>query len=222
MKRFVSLCLLPVLSLLIVAPLMAASDTARARLDHFAAGLTSLSGQFEQTMTDANGHHGQSSRGKVALKAPRQFRWETTAPYEQLIVADGSRVWMYEPDLDQVTVRRQSSAEAHSPLTVLTDVSRLDKDFDSHEMGTRDGLTWLRLTPKNDDARFDYTELGFDEGGLRAMAFKDQLGNITRIRFSDWQRNTDLPASTFHFTPPEDADVIGDVDSIPEVQPLHP
>ncbi len=220
MKRLASLCLL-LLALAVTLPAMAAGDGARARLDQFAAGLHSLSGHFRQAMTDANGRRGQVSEGTVALQAPRQFRWETTSPYEQLIVADGSHVWMYEPDLDQVTVRQQSTAEAHSPLTVLTDVSRLDRDFDSREMGTRDGLEWLRLTPKQKEgARFDYTGLGFDAEGLRAMVFKDQLGNVTRIRFSDWKRNTGLPAATFHFTPPEGVDVVGDVDSVPEVSPL--
>ncbi len=219
MKRLVSLGLL-FLVLAVTAPAMAADGSARARLDRFAEGLKSLSGHFRQSMTDANGHQGKTSEGKVALQAPRQFRWETTSPYEQLIVADGSHVWMYEPDLDQVTVRQQSTAEAHSPLTVLTDVSRLDKDFDARDMGTRDDLAWLRLTPKDDHARVQYTELGFDERGLRAMVFKDQLGNMTRIEFSHWQRNTTLPADTFHFTPPKDADVVGDVDSVPQVTPI--
>lgn len=224
MKRLLSLSLMLVLLAMASVPAIAATDTAsgtaRARLDHFAAGLHSLSGRFHQTMTDGNGHKGQVSEGKVALQAPRQFRWETATPYEQLIVADGSHVWVYEPDLEQVTVRQQSTAEAHSPLTVLTDVSRLDKDFNSRDMGTRDNLAWLRLTPRSGKARITYTELGFDAEGLRAMVFKDQLGNVTRIRFSDWQRNTRLPASTFQFTPPKGVDVVGDVDSVPDVNPL--
>ncbi|HET7267815.1 MAG TPA: outer membrane lipoprotein chaperone LolA [Oleiagrimonas sp.] len=220
MKRFaiagltLSLCLF-------AATALAADTSARAQLQAFASGLHSLSGQFEQTLTNANGQRIKTSRGKVALKAPRQFRWQTTAPYKQLIVADGAHVWMYEPDLEQVTVRKQSTAEAHSPLTVLTDIDRLGTDFKSTELGTRDGLDWLRLTPKDKQAHFAYAELGFSDGSLRAMRFKDQLGNVTRIRFSHWQRNRDLPASTFNFTPPKGADVIGDTSSVPSVKPLQ-
>lgn len=197
------------------------SGDARAHLDAFAHGLQSLSGHFRQTLSPAGGGPGQSSYGTVALQTPRQFRWQTTSPYKQLIVADGGHVWMYEPDLEQVTVRQQSAAEAHSPLTVITDVQRVDKDFNCAEIGMRDGLSWLRLTPKNGQGQFAYAELGFDANGLRAMVFKDQLASITRIRFSDWKRNQNLPADTFHFTPPKGADVIGDVSTVPEIHPLQ-
>lgn len=219
MKRFALASLM--LSIMALAlPALAADTNARAQLQTFASGLHSLSGQFQQTLTNANGQRIKSSRGDVALKAPRQFRWQTTSPYKQLIVADGNHVWMYEPDLDQATVRKQSTAAAHSPLTVLTDVSRLDDDFTTTELGTRDGLDWLRLTPKDAQAHFAYAELGFSDGSLSAMRFKDQLGNITRIHFSDWKRNQALPASTFNFTPPEGTDVIGNTSSEPTVQPL--
>ncbi|HET7358636.1 MAG TPA: outer membrane lipoprotein chaperone LolA, partial [Rhodanobacteraceae bacterium] len=148
------------------------ADSARARLDAFAHNLHALSGQFSQSLTDANGRAGETSEGNVALQEPREFRWQVTSPYKQLIVADGSRVWMYDPELEQVTVRVQSTEEAQSPLTVLTDMSQLDKDFKVTELGERDGLLWLRLTPTSDDARFDYAELGFDNEGLRAMVFR--------------------------------------------------
>lgn len=221
MKRFALTGLLALLAALALPALAAGTHDARAQLRAFADGLHSLSGHFQQTLVNSDGQRGKTSYGNVALQAPRQFRWQTTSPYKQLIVADGSHVWMYEPDLEQVTVRQQSTAEAHSPLTVLTDVGRLDKDFTSTELGLRDGLDWLRLTPRDSHARFDYAELGFDDSGLRAMVFKDQLGNLTRIRFSDWQRNVTLPASTFTFTPPKGADVIGDVSSVPQIQPLQ-
>jgi outer membrane lipoprotein carrier protein len=214
MFRYAIKRLLPVLAMLslgaAVCAAPAAAPNARARLDAFAHGLHSLKGHFQQTLIDANGQRGRTSSGTVALKAPNLFRWQTTAPGKQLIVADGKHVWMYEPDLEQVTVRNQNTAEAHSPLTVITDVKRMDQDFTVSELGMRDGLTWLRLTPKKPRANFHYAELGFDSHGLRAMRFKDQLDNVTRMRFSDWQRNVKLPPSTFTFTPPKGADVIGD------------
>jgi outer membrane lipoprotein carrier protein len=197
----------------------AATGPARARLDAFANGLHSLTGRFTQTLTNADGQPGQASSGTLALEAPREFRWDTLAPYKQTIVADGSRVWLYDPALEQVTVRKQSTEEAHSPLTVLTDVSQLDKNFKVAEEGERDGLQWLRLTSTAADPQFDYAELGFDADGLARMIFRDQLGSTTDIRFSGWKRNAPIPPETFNFTPPKDADVIGDLPVI-TTQPL--
>ncbi|HET6631205.1 MAG TPA: outer membrane lipoprotein chaperone LolA [Rhodanobacteraceae bacterium] len=187
----------------------AVAGRARAALGAFAHGIHSLSASFTQVVTGANGRKAQTVEGTLALQEPRQFRWQTLAPQKQLIVADGSRVWIYDPELEQVTVRKQSVEEAHSPLTVLTDLSRLDRQFKASEAGRRDGLQWLRLTPRVADAQFAYAELGFDGATLREMVFADKLGSRSELRFSDWQRNPTLPASTFQFTPPPDADVIG-------------
>ena len=196
----------------------AATGPARQRLDAFATNLHSLKGHFTQTLTDASGQGAKTSSGTLALQAPRQFRWDTLEPYKQTIVADGSRVWLYDPELEQVTVRVQSTEEAHSPLTVITDLKQLDKDFAVAERGERDGLIWLRLSSRAKDPQFDYADLGFGAQGLERMVFRDQLGAVTDIRFSDWQRNVDLPPSTFNFTPPPGADVIGDL----PVMTTHP
>ena len=211
--------LVPVLALFIAAGASAA-DTARSRMDAFSKGLNSVTATFSQAVTDANGHRGDESRGTLALEAPRQFRWETTAPYQQTIVADGARVWIYEPDLQQVSVRNQGSEEAHSPLTVLTDLSQLDREFNASEAGEKDGLNWLKLTSKAKEPEFDYAMLGFDAKSLQRMQFKDHLGNTTEIRFEDWKRNPSLPAGTFKFVPPKGVDVVGDVKPEAEVHPL--
>ena len=195
------------------------AGAARARLDAFAQNLHSLTGQFNQSLTDINGKSTKTSAGTLALEAPREFRWDTLTPYKQTIVADGSRVWIYDPELEQVAVRVQSSEEAHSPLTVLTDVKQIDKNFKVSEQGERDGLQWLRLTSTSKDPQFDYADLGFDANGLARMTFRDQLGATTDIRFSGWQRNAVVPAATFNFVPPKGTDVIGDAPVI-TTQPL--
>ncbi|GAB2582408.1 outer membrane lipoprotein chaperone LolA [Dyella jejuensis] len=214
--RFIAFAACLVLSLMGAA--QAAVGPARARLDAFAKGLHALSGDFSQTLTNPDGKVIATS-GTLALQAPRQFRWDTLKPYKQTIVADGSRVWMYDPDLEQVTVRKQDTEEAHSPLTVLTDLSQLDRDFSVTEQGERDGLLWMRLTSKSNDAQLSYADLGFDANGLARMQFKDQIGSTTDMRFSNWQRNPDLPPQDFNFTPPKGADVIGDLPVI-STQPL--
>jgi outer membrane lipoprotein carrier protein len=197
-----------------------AADSARARLDAFAKGITSISADFIQQVFDPNGSAGKGSSGTLALKAPRQFRWNVVKPYQQLIVADGEKVWVYDPDLEQVTVRAQGTEEAHSPLTVLTDLSQLDRDFSTNEQGTRDGLTWLRLKSKDKEPQFAWCDLGFDASGLARMDFEDSLGNRTTITFSHWQRNPKLPDGTFHFVPPKGVDVIGDATPAAQAFPV--
>ncbi len=212
MKRL--LLVLSTLLLMFSVSAQAATGPARARLDAFATGLHSLTGHFSQTLTDANGNTSKTSAGTLAMLAPRQFRWETLTPYKQTIVADGGRIWMYDPELEQVTVRLQSTEEAHSPLTVLTDLKQLDSNFKVEERGEHDGLLWLRLTSTSKNPQFDYADLGFDAHGLARMTFRDQLGSTTDIHFADWQRNPTIPQGTFTFVPPKGADVIGDVPDI--------
>jgi len=210
------------LFLSLVAATASAADTARARLDAFSKGLTSVSASFEQQISDIHSGKTKISRGTLSLKAPRQFRWDTTTPYKQLIVADGEKVWIYDPDLEQVTVRAQGTEEAHSPLTVLTDLSQLDRDFTTSEQGEHDGQVWLRLKSKDKEPQFEYADLGFDQTGLASMAFKDTFDNSTQIRFSGWQRNAKLAPDLFKFTPPKGVDVVGDATPAAETHPLKP
>ena len=197
-----------------------AADTARSRMEAFSKDLKSVTADFSQSVTDANGQRGDESKGTMALQAPRQFRWETKQPYEQTIVADGARVWVYEPDLQQVSVRSQSSEEAHSPLTVLTDLSQLDSQFTTSESGERDGLVWLKLVSKAKEPEFEYAELGFSPKSLERMLFKDQLGNTTEMRFDDWKRNPKIPPDAFQFTPPKGVDVIDNMAPGAELHPI--
>jgi outer membrane lipoprotein carrier protein len=206
--------------LLLVSASVCAADSARSKLDAFAKNLHSVSADFQQQVLDPNGGAGKTSRGTLALQAPRQFRWDVTSPYKQLIVADGEKVWIYDPDLEQVTVRAQGTEEAHSPLTVLTDLSQLDRDFTTSEQGERDGQTWLRLKSKDKEPQFNYCDLGFDATGLVSMRFEDTLGNSTEIRFSHWQRDTKFAAGTFKFTPPKGVDVIGDPTPAAQAYPV--
>ncbi|MHB8446414.1 MAG: outer membrane lipoprotein chaperone LolA [Rudaea sp.] len=197
-----------------------AAGPARARLDAFAKGISSISADFSQQVFDPNGGAGKATTGKLALRSPRQFRWDVAKPYQQLIVADGEKVWVYDPDLEQVTVRAQGTEEAHSPLTVLTDLSQLDRDFTTGEQGSHAGMVWLRLKSKDKEPQFAYCDLGFDANGLARMDFEDTLGNRTEISFSNWQRNPKLPDGTFRFTPPKGVDVIGDATPAAQAFPV--
>jgi outer membrane lipoprotein carrier protein len=199
---------------LVLASLLVASSAvagpARERLDAFAKGLDSLNGRFEQSVTDANGNPQDESSGTVALNAPRQFRWEYAEPFPQLIVADGTNVWVWDKDLDQVTVRGQALEESQSPLTVLTDLSLIEREYTVAEQPDYDGLSWLRLTPKSDEAPFRYCDLALSGDGLARMVLTDHLGQRNEIRFLDWQRNPKLAPDLFRFTPPAGVDVVGE------------
>ncbi|MFT4248525.1 MAG: outer membrane lipoprotein chaperone LolA [Pseudomonas sp.] len=188
---------------------------ARAELDAFTRGLKGLDGQFSQQVTDQNGKLKERSSGRVALSAPRLFRWEYDKPYKQLIVADGHKVWVFDPDLEQATVRAQGAEEQNSPLTALIDPSKLDKQYDvSEEASVRDGLQWLSLTPKVDtEASFQIASLGFGKDGLAKMEVVDAVGQHTSISFSGWKRNPAFAADTFKFTPAKGVDVVGDADA---------
>jgi outer membrane lipoprotein carrier protein len=184
---------------------------ARDELTRFTTGLKGLEGQFSQQVFDANGRAKESSSGQVAVSAPRLFRWEYTKPFAQLIVADGQKVWVYEPDLQQATVRAQGEEERNSPLVALFDPARLDRQFDvSEEAAASDGLQWLTLTPKVDaQANFQMARLGFGAQGLARMQVMDLVGQKTEIRFEAWKRNPAFAADTFKFTPGKDVDVVG-------------
>lgn len=198
-----------------------AESIGRERLAAFSKGLKGLAARFEQHVFDPNGRPSETSSGSVKLSAPRQFRWEYLKPAPQLIVADGDQIWIYDPDLEQVTVRNQSMAEQGSPLAVLIDPTELDRQYKVTDGGKSGGLDWLVLVPKKEeDAPFQKAKLGFGAAGLVRMELNDQLGQRTVIGFSPWQRNPAFAAGTFRFTPPKGVDVVGSVMPGAQVSPL--
>lgn len=197
----------------VVALMLASSPVfagARDDLNTFTKGLKGLSGQFSQRVFDPQGKLKESSTGQLALSAPRLFRWEYVKPYPQLIVADGKKVWVYDPDLQQATVRAQGVEEQNNPLAALIDPTRLDAQFVVKELGADKGLEWLSLAPKQEaEAAFRSARLGFGSAGLVKMQVVDNLGQRTEIEFSGWKRNPAFAADTFRYTPPKGVDVIG-------------
>ncbi|RMH94811.1 outer membrane lipoprotein carrier protein LolA [Lysobacter pythonis] len=188
----------------------ALAQQARAELETFSNDLRTLDGGFTQQVYDQKGRLKESSSGKVSMAAPNLFRWQYVKPYQQLIVADGTTVWIYEPDLQQVSKRPQGAEEQSSPLAALVDRGRLTREFEVAEAGGKEGLQWLELTPKNKaGASFEKASLGFGQRGLAKIVIHDALGQRTEMNFGTWNRNGRLPASTFRFTPPQGVDVIG-------------
>lgn len=200
----------------------AAHAGAREQLDVFSNGVQGLSASFEQRVYDAGGALKETSTGTVQLQAPRQFRWEYLKPYPQLIVADGDHIWIYDPDMEQVTVRQQSLEEQNSPLAMLIDIGQMERQFKVAEGGQGQGLSWLDLTPrKPEEAPFDRARLGFGPAGLVRMEMYDGLGQRTVMGFSTWKRNPAFAPGTFVFVKPEGVDQIGEVAESAQVIPLR-
>ena len=144
------------------------------------------------------------------LSRPGKFRLQYTNPYEQLYVADGHKMWMYDRDLEQVTVKEQSDALGSTPALLLSSSEPLKNNFTITELGAHEGFQWLELKPKAADSNFDYVRLALEGDVLRAMEMVDGFGQTTRLFFETVERNPRLSADKFHFQPPPGVDVIGE------------
>lgn len=182
----------------------------RERLDAFFKDVRSLRGEFTQTVLDSRMKVGEQARGTLALQRPGKFRWDYKAPYHQIIVADGSKVWIYDIELEQVTVKPLDHAVGNTPAQLLSSGENLDKSFTITEQGKADNLEWVELTPKQQDSSFERVRLGFDQRDLRSMELKDNFGQTTRLQFSNLERNPKLVPSLFDFKPPPGVDVVGE------------
>jgi outer membrane lipoprotein carrier protein len=210
MKRLL-VSFLAIWTILVFPPgVTAQSGPARAQLERFTDGLESLHARFDQQVINADGLVEEQSSGQLWIANPNRFRWEYGGDFPELVVADGEKVWLYDEMLEQVTIRQQSSLTADSPLSLLTDLSQLDIQFDVRELGDDSGLDLLELRAHNPESQFERVLLGLDEDQVLLMTMEDVFGLRTEIRFKDIKRNPQLKEELFHFTPPEGVDVIGD------------
>jgi outer membrane lipoprotein carrier protein len=190
----------------------AASDlpAGRQRVENFLQGLQALQAQFIQTLTDRNGQVVERASGTLAIRRPDRFRWDYHQPNEQLIVADGARIWLYDADLEQVTVRKLDDTLSATPAMLLSGQGNLEQNFSVIQTSQEGGVFWVRMQPKRDDTDFKWVRLGFDGAALKYMELADKLGQTTHLEFAQMQRNPTLDPSRFTFTVPPGADVIGD------------
>ncbi len=170
----------------------------------------SVKARFAQMVLDRNMKPLQQAQGVMQFSRPGKFRWDYTKPYEQTIVGDGSQLWIYDKDLNQVTVRKLDRALGSSPAALLAGRNDLERDFTLSDSGSKDGIDWLDAVPKSRDTAFERVRMGFGKSGLAAMELRDQFGQITVITFADIERNPQIPAEVFRFTPPKGADVISE------------
>jgi chaperone LolA len=186
----------------------AANSSGIDALKTFLSGTNTASARFAQMVLDRNMKMLQQATGTMEFSRPGKFRWEYHKPYEQTIVGDGSQIWIYDKDLNQVTVRRLDRALGTSPAALLAGKNEIEKNYTLSNLGNQEGLEWVEAIPKTQDTAFERVRLGFGKAGLEAMELSDQFGQKTVIKFADLERNPKLSPETFKFTPPKGADVI--------------
>ena len=192
------------------ATVTAAQDTARARLDNFFTKVNSLAGSFNQQVYDKKGKIIQKAAGQLYLNRPGKFRWVYTTPEPQEIIADGKNVWIYDKDLDQVTVKPMRAAIASTPIAILTRKASPESQFQVSQLPDKKaGLDWFNLKPHRSSRDFKNIQLGLDaKGGLRQMVMFDKLGQKTVINLNV-RNNAPVSGKQFYFRPPAGVDVIG-------------
>jgi chaperone LolA len=194
--------------MLVLLPL-GAHASAIEKLKSYIAATHSAQANFTQTVLDQNGRRMQSASGVMQFQRPGKFRWSYQKPYEQIIVGDGAKFWLYDVDLNQVTVKKLDAALGSSPAALLAGSNEIERGFSLKEAGAREGLEWLQASPKAQDSSFSAVMMGFDEqASLVAMELNDSFGHKTVLRFSGMQRNPKIAGAQFQFSPPAGADVI--------------
>ncbi len=199
-------------SVLLVALAPAHADQAAStkRLTGLLNQAETLTGRFSQLSLDGSGTQLQETSGELTLKRPGQFRWHTDAPMEQLLVSNGKKVWLYDPDLEQVTIQELDQRLTHTPALLLSgDVSTISENFEvSHKEAGE--VVDFTLKPKAKDTLFDNLRLSFRNGVINDMQLIDSVGQRTNILFMGVKMNQPLKADLFTFEIPEGADVISE------------
>ncbi|MBN1379898.1 MAG: outer membrane lipoprotein chaperone LolA [Gammaproteobacteria bacterium] len=179
------------------------------RLRSFSANLKSMQADFTQTIFDDQMRQLEVSRGQVVIQKPGKFRWDYKVPYVQHIVADGEKVWLYDPELEQVTVKPMVEALGSAPIALLSGEGDLDKQFKFTELGNIDGRQFVQLEVKIKDTDYGLMLLALGKENMDVMELKDKLGRVTRIEFSNIKLNKNIDNKQFHFDIPKGVDVIG-------------
>ena len=177
------------------------------QLRTFLSQTSSARGEFVQRVSGA-GSVKPAATGRFVFQRPGKFRWTYDKPYEQVIVSDGTRLVLYDKDLNQVTIRKLGTSLPSSPASILFGSNEFEKEFEVADAGVRDGLEWVQAKPRAKDSTFERIEIGFKDNLPQAMRLADNFGQVTQLIFSKVERNPKLDAEPFKFSPPRGADVL--------------
>lgn len=193
---------------LMLGAMQAQASEGTNRLSEFLDGLTTFKANFDQTVATAGGPLA-ASRGTFYLNRPGRFRWSYTQPEGQQVIADGNRVWLYDPELEQVSHQSQKDALRGTPALLLSDTGPLEEHFELVGLGSRIGLDWVELIPRAENSEITKVLLAFEGQRLDRLEMIDSFGQVTRFRFHNIERNPDLDPMLFVFVPPAGVDVLG-------------
>ena len=185
------------------------ADDAGQRLNVALKQMDNLSTEFKQTLLDEDKNVVQQSSGTLALQRPGKFAWHYTEPFEQRIIADGSELWIYDVELDQVTVKPMDEGLANAPIMILMKQTDISEQFEISEVGQRKFLYWVELQPHAGDLEYTHIYIGIDDDSVRAMELQDQFGQSTQIVFENLRVGVVHDPATFRFVPPPGVDVYG-------------
>ncbi len=202
-------CLAPLLLNLLLAHVVFAA-TGSEQLRAFVSQTKSLEVPFTQRVHDPKGKLTQEASGMFRMQRPGKFQWRYEKPYDQLIVGDGARLWIYDKDLEQVTVKDMQSAIGNTPALLLSGAVDLNANFSVTDLPARDALVWAELRPRDTEAGFAKLRLGFDGATVKTMELYDNFDQTTILNFGDGRSNMPVDAAYFRFTPPAGVDVIED------------
>lgn len=212
-RRAIVACALVVAAGPIVA---SGTDQSTTPLDKYLDGLTSLHTDFKQTVTDAKGKQAEAGAGTLLVQRPGKFRWDYSPHSDgktqtgQLLVADGKNLWFYDRELAQVTVKPVAAALSATPVMLLSgSAAQLHDTFEIAAAGTHDGMEWVHVKPRSDEADFNGADLGFKRDQLMRMTINDRLGQTVQMDFSHSERNGRVDSNELQFKPPAGVDVIG-------------
>lgn len=189
---------------------LSANATGLERIKEYFQNIQSASADFHQVVTDKQGHKTQDVTGVMQLQKPNKFRWDYNKPFVQQIIGDGEKIWLFDPELNQVTVRSFTKAAGSSPAALLAGGKEMERSFVIKDASRKGTLEWVLAVPKVGETGFERLFLGFKGDALMEMELHDSFGNRTAIQFINVVRNPKLSADLFKFTPPHDADVLGE------------
>ncbi len=171
--------------------------------------LYTFQANFTQSVFAANNQTKQKSKGLIVVKSPDNFYLEYNEPYKLIYVADGTKLWSYDEDLEQVVVKEQGNLLINTPAMLLGNPKDLTRSYRIERTGVVEGWLWFELTPKKDNSNFETVGLAFDGDKLVAMEMRDNFGQTTRLEFNNVIENPTLAKNQFKFVPPKGVDVIG-------------
>jgi chaperone LolA len=183
-------------------------DSGYVALDRFFISLKTLQASFTQTVRDSREQVIDSSSGKLVIKKSGKFRWDYAKPNAQTIVCDGQRIWLYDPELAQVTIRRADLSLNGTPAMLLSGEGKLGDSFEVEHVEQRDGMMVINLAPKRLDTDFKQLQIALRKDQLVAMSLTDKLGQVTLLQFTQLKRNAGVADSLFTFVAPRGVDVI--------------